>query len=307
VGAVSDGVFTVSKASLPFIGGLLHTPATLVFSTQPAAARTPVDNGNDDGDDAAVLVVQVAASPAGWNWDSSFPFMGGWPFSELPLSDALLVFSSADGVYPWGGDDGLSVTGGARQNLSASVALPAFVTPGLLVVNETPAQVMAACARVPGAIAQFHGDESPEQCLASTGGGERSFLRAARIPLGDAAVQFDLVEYAHRYSHAQAILLDAHVEGFGGGGKAFNWSLLPTNVASHLVLSGGLTPANVTDGIVQVRPRCISLAVDVSSGVEMTGADGKAIKGTKDAEKIQQFVAAVRAADTLLAKNPFHV
>lgn len=35
VGAVSDGVFTVSKASLPFIGGLLHTPATLVFSTQP--------------------------------------------------------------------------------------------------------------------------------------------------------------------------------------------------------------------------------------------------------------------------------
>ena len=165
----------------------------------------------------------------------------------------------------------------------------------------------AACGKVPGAIAQFHGDETPEQCLASTGGGERSFLRAARIPLGDAAVQFDLVEYAHRYSHAKAILLDAHVEGFGGGGKAFNWSLLPTNVASHLVLSGGLTPANVTDGIVQVRPRCLSLAVDVSSGVERTGADGKAIKGTKDAEKIQQFVAAVRAADTLLAKNPFHV
>ncbi len=185
--------------------------------------------------------------------------------------------------------------------------LPAFVTPVLLFVNETPAQVMAAFGKVPGAIAQFHGDETPEQCLASTGGGERSFLRAARIPLGDAAVQFDLVEYAHRYSHAKAILLDAHVEGFGGGGKAFNWSLLPTNVASHLVLSGGLTPANVTDGIVQVRPRCLSLAVDVSSGVERTGADGKAIKGTKDAEKIQQFVAAVRAADTLLAKNPFHV
>ena len=63
----------------------------------------------------------------------------------------------------------------------------------------------------------------------------------------------------------------------------------------------------MTDGIVQVRPRCLSLAVDVSSGVEMTGPDGQPIKGTKDADKIHQFVAAVRAADALLAQNPFHV
>jgi phosphoribosylanthranilate isomerase len=54
---------------------------------------------------------------------------------------------------------------------------------------------------------------------------------------------------------------------------------------SHLVLSGGLTPANVTDGILQVRPRGLSLAVDVSSGVEADGPDGKPIKGIKDAEK----------------------
>ena len=185
--------------------------------------------------------------------------------------------------------------------------LPAFVTPVLLFVNEEPSKVIAACDHVPGAIAQFHGDETPQECLAATAGGARAFLRAARIPLGDAAAEFDLVEYAHRYSHAKAILLDAHVDGFGGGGKAFNWSLLPTNVASHLVLSGGLTPANVTDGIVQVRPRCLSLAVDVSSGVEATGPDGHPVKGTKDADKIHQFVAAVRAADALLAQNPFHV
>ena len=185
--------------------------------------------------------------------------------------------------------------------------LPAFVTPVLLFVNEEPSKVIAACAHVPGATAQFHGDETPEQCWQSIGQGRSAFLRAARIPLGDAATQFDLVEYAHRYSQARAILLDAHVDGYGGGGKTFNWSLLPTNVASHLVLSGGLTPANVTDGIVQVRPRCLSLAVDVSSGVEKTGADGKPVKGTKDADKIHQFVAAVRAADVLLAKNQSHV
>ena len=177
--------------------------------------------------------------------------------------------------------------------------LPPFVAPVLLFVNEDAAKIQAACARVPSAVVHFHGDETPQQCLDATGNGARPFLRAARIPLDD-ALPFDLVNFASAYSSAQAILLDAHVEGYGGGGKAFNWSRLPANVSAHLVLSGGLTPANVTDGIVQVRPRCRSLAVDVSSGVEL---DGPGNKGVKDPEKIHRFVAAVRAADKLLALN----
>ena len=177
--------------------------------------------------------------------------------------------------------------------------LPPFVMPVLLFVNEDAANIQAACARVAAAVVQFHGDETPQQCRDATGNGARPFLRAARIPL-DEAQAFDLVNFASRYSSAQAILLDAHVEGYGGGGKAFNWSRLPANVNAHLVLSGGLTPANVTDGIVQVRPRCRSLAVDVSSGVEL---DGPGNKGVKDPEKIHRFVAAVRAADKLLALN----
>ena len=181
--------------------------------------------------------------------------------------------------------------------------LPPFVTPVLLFVNESAASILAACALIPGACVQFHGDESPEDCAAATVG-FRPWLRAARIPLGDGAARFDLVEYAQRYSKAQAILLDAHVDGYGGGGKAFNWSLLPTSVASHLVLSGGLTPANVTDGILQVRPRGKSLAVDVSSGVEADGPDGKPLKGIKDAFKIHRFIAAVRAADAQLLQIP---
>jgi len=180
--------------------------------------------------------------------------------------------------------------------------LPPFVTPVLLFVNETPERVQQALLEIPGACLQFHGDESPEQCLAASGG-LRPFLRAARIPLGEAAAGFDLVEYAQRYSLAQAILLDAHVDGYGGGGKAFNWSLLPPSVDCHLVLSGGLTPANVTDGIRLVRPRCKTLAVDISSGVEATGPDGQALKGVKDADKIHRFVAAVRAADANPRQN----
>ena len=169
--------------------------------------------------------------------------------------------------------------------------LPPFVTPVLLFVNANATEIIAACARIPCALLQFHGDETPAACLESG----RRFIRAARIPLNDGldqtGLRFDLLKYVEDYAAAQAILLDAHVEGYGGGGKTFNWSLLPPSVNAHLVLSGGLTPANVTDGILQIRPRCTTLAVDVSSGVEIS-------KGIKSAEKMNQFVAAVRAADT---------
>lgn len=167
--------------------------------------------------------------------------------------------------------------------------LPAFATPVLLFVNESAERIQAACAAVPGAMLQFHGDETPEFCQAMTQATGRAHLKAARIPLSEAA-DFDLIKFAHLHSQAQALLLDAHVDGYGGGGKTFNWSLLPTNVRAHLVLSGGLTPANVADGIRTLRTLGLSLAVDVSSGIESG-------KGLKDAEKIQQFVTAVRAAD----------
>jgi phosphoribosylanthranilate isomerase len=46
----------------------------------------------------------------------------------------------------------------------------------------------------------------------------------------------------------------------------------------------------VADGIRAVHSRGLSLAVDVSSGVESA-------KGIKDADKIRAFVAAVRSAE----------
>ncbi len=184
----------------------------------------------------------------------------------------------------------------AKRAAELAARLPPFVTPVLFFVNASATEIIAACSRIQGAIVQFHGDETPEMCLQIA----RPFIRAARIPIqaetSNAPLAFDLVKYAEDYKQAQAILLDAHVEGFGGGGKTFNWSLLPPSVNAHLVLSGGLTPANVGDGILQVRPRGKTLAVDVSSGVETA-------KGIKSPELISQFVAAVRAADDQLAKN----
>ena len=187
----------------------------------------------------------------------------------------------------------------AQRAAELARRLPPFVTPVLLFVNAIATEIIAAQRLLTLALVQFHGDESPAACDAA---GVR-YLKAARIPLDASAARFDLVKYAQDYSNAQAILLDAHVDGYGGGGKTFNWSLLPANVNAHLVLSGGLSAANVTDGILQVRPRCKTLAVDVSSGVEANAADGGVLKGIKDPEKIHQFVAAVRRADELLAKK----
>ncbi|NIC40391.1 phosphoribosylanthranilate isomerase, partial [Aquabacterium sp. A08] len=113
----------------------------------------------------------------------------------------------------------------------------------------------------------------------------------ARVPLGDGARNFDLLKYAADHRHAQALLLDAQVQGYGGGGHAFDWTAFPwshpqLNASARLVLSGGLTPANATDGVRLVRP----WAVDVSSGVESA-------KGIKCPDLIDRFVAAVRRAD----------
>ena len=159
--------------------------------------------------------------------------------------------------------------------------LPPFVTPVLLLVNATTQELHAATAAVPNALLQFHGEETPAQCAAAS----RPWLRAARMAPG-----FDLLDFAARFHGAQALLLDAHVEAYGGGGKVFDWSLIPASVPLPVVLSGGLNPANVSDGVLGVRP----WAVDVSSGVEVG-------KGIKSAELMRRFCRAVREADDALA------
>jgi phosphoribosylanthranilate isomerase len=160
--------------------------------------------------------------------------------------------------------------------------LPPFVTPVVLLVNASPALVQAALDAVPHALLQFHGDETPAQCEAVG----RPYVRAARMAPG-----FDLLDFTLSFASAQAMLVDAHVEGYGGGGQVFDWSLLPRQLSRPMILSGGLHPGNVADGVRVVRP----WAVDVSSGVEVG-------KGLKDAGLMRQFCQAVREADRSCAE-----
>jgi phosphoribosylanthranilate isomerase len=161
--------------------------------------------------------------------------------------------------------------------------LPPFVTPVLLLVNAPAELLQAALHAVPHAVLQFHGDESLVMCEAA----RRAYLRAARMAPG-----FDLLDFASRFPSAQALLLDADVEGYGGGGRVFDWSVIPSSVPLPVVLSGGLNAANVIDGVRRVRP----WAVDVSSGVESS-------KGIKDAGLMRRFCQAVREADAVVLSH----
>jgi phosphoribosylanthranilate isomerase len=87
---------------------------------------------------------------------------------------------------------------------------------------------------------------------------------------------------------ADAFLLDSYVpEKPGGTGETFNWDLAlrARNFGKPIFLAGGLTPQNAAQAVRKVQP----FAVDVSSGVEQS-------PGKKDAQKMRDFVAAVRAA-----------
>ena len=155
--------------------------------------------------------------------------------------------------------------------------LPPFVVSVGLFVNPAHGEVETVLARVPLQLLQFHGDESESDCARHG----RAWIKAARMRPG-----VDLLEFAASYPRASGILVDAFVDGYGGGGKTFDWTLIPAGFTRPLVLSGGLDADNVGDAVRRIRP----WAVDVSSGVESA-------KGIKDADMIAAFIAGVRHAD----------
>ena len=164
---------------------------------------------------------------------------------------------------------------GGEQARAIIAAIPPFVTIVGLFVDPAPEQVELVLRGCSLGLLQFHGDEAPDFCR----GFGLPYIKAVRV-----RADADLVQYLAPYHAAQGWLLDTyHGQLYGGTGESFDWKLIPRDLARPVILSGGLTPANVGAAVRQVRP----WAVDVSSGVEAT-------KGVKDAAKIAAFIAGVK-------------
>ena len=161
--------------------------------------------------------------------------------------------------------------------------LPTGIDAVGLVVNASDEEFAAIKAIAPISLWQFHGDETPKRCQELAAG--QAWMKAARV-----GAQFAYDEFSLQYRDANAFLLDALVEGYGGGGVPFDWQGIPQawvkENAPRVVLSGGLNTHNVGEAIARLHP----CAVDVSSGVESS-------RGVKDPALIAKFVKAVRAAD----------
>jgi phosphoribosylanthranilate isomerase len=166
--------------------------------------------------------------------------------------------------------------------------LPPYVSSVALFVNAGVEEVRAVVEAAPVALLQFHGDETAEECAAIAASVRRPFVRAYRIKPDTRPADLLECELAYRAASPwfSSLLLDTHVDAYGGAGKVFDWSVIPKELAPRVVLSGGLSVQNAIEAVARVRP----WAVDISSGVE-------ASKGIKDARKLADFVAAVRAGD----------
>jgi len=155
-------------------------------------------------------------------------------------------------------------------------ALPPFVTAIALFVNPVRDEVERVLAEVRPDALQFHGEEDPAFC--------RQFgvpyIKACRVRQGT-----DLLEYFAPFADAQGWLADAYVEAYGGVGAKFDWRQVPAARDRPLILSGGLSIANVGEALRVVKP----WGVDVSTGVEVA-------KGIKDATMIEAFIAEVKNA-----------
>jgi phosphoribosylanthranilate isomerase len=134
---------------------------------------------------------------------------------------------------------------------------------------------------------QLHGQEGPRFCGEAARRTGCKVIKAARVH--DRADIQALAPF-----HTDFHLLDSYVPGRPGGtGETFSWELAGgRRMASlpPLILSGGLTPANVAEAIRIVRP----FAVDVASGVESA-------PGIKDPDRMRAYAQSVTDSVALTA------
>lgn len=172
---------------------------------------------------------------------------------------------------------------GLIENLALLRRKPALV--GLFV--NVPFAEMAAKAEKYGLdYLQLSGDETLEQVAEITR--IRPVIRALRLAAEiDPAAALELAAPFGSLPEV-TLLLDTHKQGmYGGTGQTGDWQAARAIAQKYpTLLAGGLTPENVAGAVSRVQP----WGVDVSSGVEQSGAPG-----VKDPQKIENFCRAARS------------
>jgi phosphoribosylanthranilate isomerase len=183
---------------------------------------------------------------------------------------------------------GMVMYPGSSRFLTRAEALEVreAIRPGVmavgLFVNALPLEVIETAQALRLDVLQFHGDESAQACVEIAAACKLPFWRAVRMREAN-----HLTQAARENPTAQALLLDAHVQGYGGAGQTFDWSWVPPirpEGYPKVILAGGLNAGNVAQGIARTRP----WMVDVSSAVQGDSAR------EKDFVKMERFVTAVR-------------
>jgi phosphoribosylanthranilate isomerase len=152
-------------------------------------------------------------------------------------------------------------------------------------VNRALEEVAAIADACSLTLLQLHGDEGPAYCDEAARRTGCKVMKAVQVRDRSSIPSL-------RAFHVDYHLLDAHHPDLRGGtGETFDWDLIGARRRRvPVVLSGGLTPDNVADGIAATRP----FAVDTASGTE-------AEPGRKDPAKVAAFFRAVARADELAA------
>lgn len=159
-----------------------------------------------------------------------------------------------------------------------ALRLPPFVTVVGVFVDEEIRIVEKTFREVGLHVVQLHGNEDTEY---------RSHLDLPTVK--SFAVKDDSVLEKIEEYRENSFLLDTYsATRAGGTGESFDWTIaVKAKAYGHVILSGGLTPENITRALNEVKP----WAVDISSGVELS-------PGKKDHQKITDFMKKVQIWDS---------
>jgi indole-3-glycerol phosphate synthase/phosphoribosylanthranilate isomerase/anthranilate synthase/indole-3-glycerol phosphate synthase/phosphoribosylanthranilate isomerase len=167
-------------------------------------------------------------------------------------------------------------------------ALPARTCAVGVFVDASPAEIRKHTKTAAVRCVQLHGHITPESCS--------ELARGFRVILALSCDSQFQPEHVAAFPHCDVLIDAYHPELRGGTGQTCDWSAARAarRYTRFLVLSGGLTPQNVGSAIAAVAPH----AVDVCSGIESA-------PGVKDHRALEQFISAVRAAESVTTVSSF--